>query len=203
MNNSKPISIALSPAQVDQVVREAAQGGTPGFAVLIANRLRLGQKANDSSTDEASDHDRDGDNDGDNDSWGYLPVDDDDARLSRSLMRGLSILTCFGPDNKERGIIEMAHRLGMSPSTTHRYVSTLVELGLLERMPRTRKYRLVLAAQNAGKSAKRGASGRVKQNVDGSAEQAADKNAKRGKRDKGQRGKPRKSAAARRRTTSV
>ncbi len=29
----------------------------------------------------------------------------------------------------------------MSPSTTHRYASTLVELGLLERCPKTRKYR--------------------------------------------------------------
>ncbi len=39
----------------------------------------------------------------------------------------------------------MASQLGMSPSTTHRYVSTLVEFGLLERSPRTRKYRLALA----------------------------------------------------------
>jgi DNA-binding IclR family transcriptional regulator len=30
----------------------------------------------------------------------------------------------------------------MSPSTTHRYALTLVELGLLERCPDTRKYRL-------------------------------------------------------------
>ena len=73
---------------------------------------------------------------------GYLPVDDGDPRLSRSLLRGLSLLTCFGADGAERGIIEMAGDLGMSPSTTHRYASTLVELGLLERCPKTRKYRL-------------------------------------------------------------
>ena len=30
----------------------------------------------------------------------------------------------------------------MSPSTAHRYALTLVEVGLLERCPRTRKYRL-------------------------------------------------------------
>jgi DNA-binding IclR family transcriptional regulator len=30
----------------------------------------------------------------------------------------------------------------MSPSTAHRYAFTLVELGLLERSPTTRKYRL-------------------------------------------------------------
>jgi IclR family transcriptional regulator, pca regulon regulatory protein len=66
----------------------------------------------------------------------------DDPRLSRSLLRGLSILTCFGPDKKPRGIIELASQLDMSPSTTHRYVTTLVELGLLERCPKSRKYRL-------------------------------------------------------------
>jgi DNA-binding MarR family transcriptional regulator len=65
-----------------------------------------------------------------------------DSRLSRSLLRGLSLLTCFGPDGGERGIVEMAADLGMSPSTAHRYAVTLVELGLLERCPDSRKYRL-------------------------------------------------------------
>jgi DNA-binding IclR family transcriptional regulator len=52
------------------------------------------------------------------------------------------MLTCFGPDGRERGIVELARDLGMSPSTAHRYALTLVELGLLERCPKTRKYRL-------------------------------------------------------------
>ena len=65
-----------------------------------------------------------------------------DPRLSRSLLRGLSLLTGFGPDGAERGIVELAQELGMSASTAHRYAVTLVELGLLERCPRTRKYRL-------------------------------------------------------------
>lgn len=73
---------------------------------------------------------------------GYTPADTVDPRVSRSLMRGLSILTCFGPDGGARGILELARELGMSPSTTHRYAFTLVELGLLERCPNTRKYRL-------------------------------------------------------------
>ena len=42
----------------------------------------------------------------------------------------------------ERGIVELANDLGMSPSTAHRYAHTLVEVGLLERCPKTRKYRL-------------------------------------------------------------
>jgi hypothetical protein len=73
---------------------------------------------------------------------GYLPSDSDDPRLSRSLLRGLSLLTCFGPDGSARGIVELSHDAGMSPSTAHRYASTLVELGLLERDPKSRKYRL-------------------------------------------------------------
>ena len=73
---------------------------------------------------------------------GYLPTDSDDPRLSRSLLRGLSLLTCFGPDGAARGIVELARDAGMSPSTAHRYASTLVELGLLERCPKSRKYRL-------------------------------------------------------------
>ena len=39
-------------------------------------------------------------------------------------------------------IVELANDLEMSPSTAHRYALTLVELGLLERCPKTRKYRL-------------------------------------------------------------
>jgi hypothetical protein len=73
---------------------------------------------------------------------GYLPTNSDDPRLSQSLLRGLSLLTCFGPDGAARGIVELARDAGMSPSTAHRYASTLVELGLLERDPKSRKYRL-------------------------------------------------------------
>jgi hypothetical protein len=73
---------------------------------------------------------------------GYMPPDTADPRMSRSLLRGLSILTCFGPDGEARGILELARDLDLSPSTAHRYAITLVELGLLERCAKTRKYRL-------------------------------------------------------------
>jgi hypothetical protein len=111
MTNSQRISISitLSPAQVDAVVRAATNSRAPSVARLLS---------------------------------GSPPVDDGDPRLSRSLLRGLSLLSCFDPDGEERGIIEIADDLDMSPSTTHRYASTLVELGLLERCPKTRKYSL-------------------------------------------------------------
>jgi hypothetical protein len=73
---------------------------------------------------------------------GYMPPQADDPRMSRSLLRGLSILTGFGPDGEARGILELARDLDLSPSTAHRYAITLVEVGLLERCPKTRKYRL-------------------------------------------------------------
>jgi len=68
-----------------------------------------------------------------------------DVRLSRSLVRGLSILARLQLDGRERGIVELARELRMSPSTAYRYAHTLVELGLLERCPRTRRYRAARA----------------------------------------------------------
>ncbi len=137
-----PITITLTPAQVDKVVRAASRSGAPSIATLIAASLsapsagRNGGAAERGSTGPAH-------------SAGVAPAhvdagsgEGDDSRLSRSLLRGFSLLAGFGPDGGERGIVELANELGMSPSTAHRYALTLVELGLLERCPRTRKYRL-------------------------------------------------------------
>lgn len=66
-----------------------------------------------------------------------------DSQLSQSLLRGLAILSCFGPERPWRAIIDLAKELAMSPSTTHRYVKTLRAVGLLEQNPTTREYRLV------------------------------------------------------------
>jgi IclR helix-turn-helix domain len=138
-HETPPISITLSPAQVDDVVREASQGRAPSVSTLISKLLaaplapRRDARAEPLLRDTQAREPIFG---------GYLPHDTKDPRLSRSLLRGLSILTCFGPDARERGIVELAGDLGMSPSTAHRYAFTLVELGLLERCPKTRKYRL-------------------------------------------------------------
>jgi hypothetical protein len=154
MSNGQTISITLSPAQVDQVVRAAAQGSTPSFSALISamntQRLAAGRAAEDQQAPDGEYVAEDGQ--AVEDGKGYFPVYED-ARLSRSLLRGLSILTCFGPGHEERGILELAGQLGMSPSTTHRYVATLVELGLLERSTRSRKYRLAVTPAQAGSEA--------------------------------------------------
>lgn len=75
-----------------------------------------------------------------------------EGRYSQSLERGLVILGCFSPVCPVLGIADIADELGMSRSTTHRYVSTLLELGYLERAP-LRKYRLALRVIDLGMSA--------------------------------------------------
>jgi IclR family pca regulon transcriptional regulator len=75
-----------------------------------------------------------------------------DPRYSQSLQRGLAILRCFTPKRPVLGIADIADDLGMSRSTTHRYVITLVALGYLEQGA-ARKYRLGLRVTDLGMSA--------------------------------------------------
>jgi IclR family transcriptional regulator, pca regulon regulatory protein len=75
-----------------------------------------------------------------------------EPRYSQSLERGLAILGCFTPKRPVLGIAEIADELGMSRSTTHRYVITLVALGYLEQGA-SRKYRLGLRVTDLGMSA--------------------------------------------------
>jgi DNA-binding transcriptional ArsR family regulator len=67
-------------------------------------------------------------------------------RLSRSLVLGLLVLACFPTDGGALAVTDVASRLEMSPSTTHRYLTTLLAVGLLEQDPRTRRYRVPAAA---------------------------------------------------------
>jgi hypothetical protein len=150
MDNTEQISITLSPTQIDEVVRAASRSRVPSLSTLIADSLNAplaGNGARSPSPEAASVKRRAADEAEDSSEeesqiGGYLPSSSSDPRLSRSLLRGLSLLTCFGPEGTPRGIVELSHDAGMSPSTAHRYVSTLVELGLLQRDPKSRKYRL-------------------------------------------------------------
>jgi hypothetical protein len=122
----QPISITLSPTQVESVLRMAAEGRAPSLSALVL--MRVGSRRSDDRSGKAP--------------LGFSLTDTSDSRLSRSLLRGLSLLTCFGDDGEPRGIVDMAQELDMSPSTAHRYALTLLHLGLLERSPQTRKYSL-------------------------------------------------------------
>lgn len=75
-----------------------------------------------------------------------------EPRFSQSLERGLAILGCFTPARPVLGIADLADELGMSRSTTHRYVITLARLGYLEQGAR-RKYSLALRVTDLGISA--------------------------------------------------
>lgn len=75
-----------------------------------------------------------------------------EPRYSQSLERGLAILGCFTPARPVLGIAAIADELGMSRSTTHRYVITLVALGYIEQGA-SRKYRLGLRVTNLGMAA--------------------------------------------------
>jgi IclR family pca regulon transcriptional regulator len=74
-----------------------------------------------------------------------------ESRYSQSLARGLAILGCFTPRRPLLGIADIADELGMSRSTTHRYVVTLVALGYVEQGA-GRKYRLGLRVTDLGMS---------------------------------------------------
>jgi Fic family protein len=66
----------------------------------------------------------------------------EDPRMSRSLLLGLLVLSGFPSDRSEIGVIDLAHQLGLGESTTYRYTATLLSVGLLERDPSTRRYKL-------------------------------------------------------------
>ncbi len=108
------VTLTLSAAQVETVLRCAHGAQPPAVAALLSGLPSAGALA-----------------------WRSK-----DPRMSRSLLRGLALLARFAADPRERGIVELADELQISASTAHRYAHTLVELGLLERCPSTRKYRV-------------------------------------------------------------
>jgi DNA-binding MarR family transcriptional regulator len=110
------IILELSEAQVDRVLKEAAEHD--GLLPLLAGIEELVE-------------------------FKPSPAQLEDPRFSRSLLLGLMVFSSFTADGLGRSVTDVAHELGMGISTTHRYVSTLLEVGLLEREPVSREYRLV------------------------------------------------------------
>jgi DNA-binding transcriptional ArsR family regulator len=106
------IRITLSDAQVAEVVESATAGDSP--AMLLRGLA---------------------------DPAAILEMTDN-SRISRSLLRGFVVLAALPRDRTGIGVIQIASQIDASPSTTHRYLTTLVELGLVERDARSRRYRL-------------------------------------------------------------
>lgn len=113
------ISMKLSPAQVNSVLRQAAEE-KPIVRALhgLVDRQELARA--------------------------YL-ASQDDPQLSSSLLTGLAVLAILPVDGGAMGVSDVSSGLGVSMSTAHRYLNTLVVTGLLERDPSTRRYRRVVA----------------------------------------------------------
>ena len=61
---------------------------------------------------------------------------------SQSLERGLAILAAFRSGRPLLGVSELGREVGLSRSTTHRYVATLASLGYLQQDTGSKKYGL-------------------------------------------------------------
>jgi DNA-binding MarR family transcriptional regulator len=114
------VTIQLSQAQIDGVLRDGDSGvlGLIGAMEAVAGAQEI-------------------------ELLGLL-AQSDDPRFSRSLLRGLMVLAAFPAGGAGRAVTDVADELNMGASTTHRYASTLLEIGLLERDPVSRRYRRVL-----------------------------------------------------------
>jgi hypothetical protein len=65
----------------------------------------------------------------------------DDRNCSRSTLRALAVLGAFSENVGGRDLKKVAEELGLSASTTYRYVNTWVMLGMLEKDSASRRYR--------------------------------------------------------------
>ena len=120
-----PVSITLSRNQVDHVMRAAlGDDAAPSLSGLVGGTGFHGSHARDML------------------SLRYRDLQTN-RRLSRSLLAGLLVLSCFPPEGMDIGIKDISQQLELNTSTVHRYVLTLVAAGLLERDPDTRRYRLL------------------------------------------------------------
>ncbi len=119
------VYLELTEAQVEDVIRATSDAHGPSLNLLLSGLITK------EAISEGSLEDR------------YC-TELESGRLSHSLFRGLLILALFISGEEGRGVVEVARQLGLSPSTTHRYMTTLVAFGLLVQDPVTRKYRLPL-----------------------------------------------------------
>jgi IclR helix-turn-helix domain len=115
-DTTQRISIELDDAQINRVINAASNAGH--LSTRLAN-LGSSSRAPNSGRPQV-----------------------DDRRLSRSLLVGLRAYATFPLDGTDLGINELSQQLAISASTCHRYISTLVAAGLLERDTQTRRYRL-------------------------------------------------------------
>ena len=116
MRANDKVSIVLTDSQVAQIVRDGSGGGARSTSVLRSLN-DLASAANVVDTAFGS------------------------AQLSQSTLRALLVFAAFPADGSYRSLTEVAREVGYNPSTTHRYASTWLAVGMLERDPASRLYR--------------------------------------------------------------
>lgn len=118
--------LRLTASQLDDVVRRADRAKITSLASVMSGLVPLTEMSSIAFWEER-----------------YGP-DVTGGRVSMSVIRGLLVLTHLMINSEPVGVKELNERLGgIGPSTTHRYLKTLLVLGLVEQDPVTRKYRLV------------------------------------------------------------
>lgn len=68
----------------------------------------------------------------------------------QSIERAAKILKAFSVEEPELGVTELGRRMGLHKSTVHGLVTSLEQVGLVARNPRTRRYRLGLGLVELG-----------------------------------------------------
>jgi len=116
------ILVPISLAQAERVVQQVTESADPG-ASLVRVLLALGGQARvimDELLKDPEFHDR---------------------KISRTLIVSLLVLSVFY-GGAEKRVVDVAIEVGMSQSTTVRYLKSWTVVGALEQEPATRKYRL-------------------------------------------------------------
>jgi IclR family pca regulon transcriptional regulator len=74
----------------------------------------------------------------------------DTKNTVQSLAKGFRVLEAFTSQEPELTIAEVARKAGMDNATAFRFLNTLVEIGYVDRVPDTRKFRLALKVLDLG-----------------------------------------------------
>lgn len=72
---------------------------------------------------------------------------------ARSVDKALAVLKQFSASEPQLGVSELGRRLGMTKSTVHRLLGSLVKSGLVEQDPQTREYMLARETAQLGYTA--------------------------------------------------
>jgi len=78
------------------------------------------------------------------------PSRNDSTATNQALERGLSLLSALAMRRQPLGVVDLGREVGLSKSTCHRYLATLVALGFVDQDDETRRYTLGPRAVDLG-----------------------------------------------------